>query len=110
MKGRCVLMIGAWVATTAPAFADAKDLEGARAAYDRGAAAYDAGNYELAASELTRADDLAPNDIALELALKAAVKMARAFPVCIVQVVIKTLMPTALACPAVRIGISRLFR
>lgn len=67
-------MIGAMVAITAPAFADSKDLEGARAAYDRGAAAYDAGDYKLAASELTRADDLAPNDIALELALKAAVK------------------------------------
>lgn len=48
--------------------------EAARQAYDRGAAAYDAGDYGLAASELIRADELLPSDVALELALKAAVK------------------------------------
>lgn len=74
MRGRCVLPIVAIMFATVVARADQKDLEGARAAYDRGAAAYDAGDYKLAASELTRADDLAPNDVALELALKAAVK------------------------------------
>jgi hypothetical protein len=76
MKGRCLLLAVAIAVSGAPglARADQKDVEGARSAYDRGAAAYDAGDYKLAAAELTRADDLAPNDIALELALKAAVK------------------------------------
>jgi hypothetical protein len=48
--------------------------EAARQAYDRGAAAYDAGDYARAMAELSRADELFPSDIALELALKAAVK------------------------------------
>jgi hypothetical protein len=74
MKGRCLLLAVAISGVSGVARADQKDVEGARAAYDRGAAAYDAGDYKLAASELTRADDLAPNDVALELALKAAVK------------------------------------
>src|SRR5687768_1985938 len=50
------------------------DVDSARSAYDRGAAAYDRGEYPLAAAELARADELAANDVALELALKAAVK------------------------------------
>ena len=78
MKGRCLLLavvaISGTTSFTRLARAEPKDLDGARSAYDRGAAAYDAGDYKLAASELTRADDLAPNDVALELALKAAVK------------------------------------
>src|SRR4051794_10708566 len=53
---------------------DEATKEAARQAYDRGAAAYDAGEYARATSELSRADELFPSDIALELALKAAVK------------------------------------
>lgn len=50
------------------------EIAAARDAYDRGAASYDAGEYALAAQQLAKADQLAPNDVALELALKASVK------------------------------------
>lgn len=50
------------------------DMAAARDAYDRGAASYDAGEYALAAQQLSRADAIVANDVALELALKAAVK------------------------------------
>jgi hypothetical protein len=46
--------------------------EEAAAAYDRGASAYDRGDFPTAATELARADELAPNDVTLELALEAA--------------------------------------
>jgi hypothetical protein len=46
----------------------------ARAAYDRGAKAYDAEEYTTAAAELARADLLAPNAMVLELALKSVLK------------------------------------
>ncbi len=49
-------------------------LDAAKRAYDRGASAYDAGDYATAASELLRADEIVSSDITLELALKAAVK------------------------------------
>src|ERR1700689_3145354 len=49
-----------------PAVAQARD------AYARGAAAYDAQEYAKAAVELARADQLAPNMTALELALQAS--------------------------------------
>lgn len=42
--------------------------------YDRGAAAYDSGDYTHAVADLTRADAIAPDPITLELALKAALK------------------------------------
>jgi hypothetical protein len=55
--------------------AQTKDaVDEARAAYDRGAKAYDAGEYGRAVTELTRADEILPNPTVLELALKAAVK------------------------------------
>jgi len=54
------------------ALADAE--EDAAAAYDRGAAAYDRGEFAVAAKELARADELAPNDVTLELALGAVVR------------------------------------
>lgn len=44
----------------------------AREAYDRGAAAFDAGDFAAAAKDLARADALVPNAVALELAIKAA--------------------------------------
>lgn len=46
----------------------------ARAAYDRGAKAYDSGDYTTAAVEFARADQLAPNATVLELALKSALR------------------------------------
>jgi hypothetical protein len=56
------------------AHAQAGNIGAAREAYDRGAAAYDAGDYALATTQLSRADALVASDVALELALKAAVK------------------------------------
>lgn len=53
---------------------DEATKEAARQAYDRGAAAYDAGDYARATAELTHADELFASDVALELALKSAVK------------------------------------
>jgi len=56
-----------------PAHADDEDpaAEAARA-YDRGVAAHERGDNATAAREFARADQLAPNPIALESALKAA--------------------------------------
>lgn len=62
----------ALAATTARA--DDSRKEAAREAYERGAAAYDAGENVRAATELARADEISPNPIALELAIKAAVR------------------------------------
>ena len=45
----------------------------AREAYDRGSAAYRKGDYGLAAHEYARADELMPNDTALQAGLEAAV-------------------------------------
>src|SRR4051794_29326385 len=67
----CVLAAGSANAGGPP---DEATKEAARQAYDRGAAAYDAGDYARATAELTRADELFASDVALELALKAAVK------------------------------------
>jgi hypothetical protein len=58
-------------ALSAPAAARADDPEAARAAYDRGAAAFEAKRYAEAANDLARADALAPNPVALASALKA---------------------------------------
>ncbi|MFO0763128.1 MAG: hypothetical protein U0359_42215 [Byssovorax sp.] len=54
----------------APARAD--DTEAAQKAYDRGSAAFAQKRWAEAAAELSRADALAPNPVALESALKAA--------------------------------------
>lgn len=62
------------LAYAANASADQATLDAARQAYDRGAAAYDAKDYPRAATELAKADELMANDVALELAIKAAVK------------------------------------
>ena len=66
----CALSL-AWAAR---AHADQATLDAARQAYDRGAAAYDAKDFPRAAVELARADELMANDVALEQAIKAAVK------------------------------------
>ena len=61
--------------TIAPRVAFAADVEEeAAAAYDRGASAYDRSDFVTAATELARADELAPNDVTLELALNAAAR------------------------------------
>jgi hypothetical protein len=57
-----------------PAVAHADAKEDAAIAYDRGARAYDRGDFTLAATELARADELAPNAVTLELAIAAAMK------------------------------------
>jgi hypothetical protein len=64
----------ALVATVVPAVsrADAPASDDARAAYDRGAAAHARGDYRAAASEMARADALAPNLVALKAALDEA--------------------------------------
>lgn len=68
------LVLALFLAAASDASAQAADVAAARDAYDRGAASYDAGEYAVAATQLSRADALVPNDVALELALKAAVK------------------------------------
>lgn len=62
------------IAYASTAHADQATLDAARQSYDRGAAAYDAKDYPRAAVELAKADELMANDVALELAIKAAVK------------------------------------
>ncbi|MBS2017910.1 MAG: hypothetical protein JST00_33850 [Deltaproteobacteria bacterium] len=76
MRRRLALALGCAIALAyAPvARADQATLDAARQAYDRGAASYDAKEYGRAAVELARADELMANDVALELAIKAAVK------------------------------------
>lgn len=65
----------ATVLVLAPRMARAADVEEeAAAAYDRGASAYDRKDFVTAATELARADELAPNDVTLELALSAAAR------------------------------------
>ena len=67
----------ALVATTAqqPVRAQGEDTgRMASEAYERGATAYDAGDYATAARELARADALVPNAVALELALRSAAR------------------------------------
>lgn len=59
-------------ATEARAEPTAADMENARAAYDRGAAASARGDHATAARELALADTIAPNRVALEAALTAA--------------------------------------
>lgn len=69
---RRALVVVALALAGAPAAARADDPEAARAAYDRGAAAFEAHRYAEAAAELARADALAPNAVALTNAIKAA--------------------------------------
>lgn len=69
--GAGALLVGALAPSTAWAQGD---LTAARNAYDRGAASYDAGEFALAAAQLAQADAILPNDVALELAIKAAAK------------------------------------
>lgn len=70
------IVVGVLLASHAALAADVE--EDAAAAYDRGASAYDRGEFTTAATELARADELAPNDVTLELALNAAARTSDA--------------------------------
>src|SRR5688572_108186 len=75
MANRAVLVAAAFAASLIAGPVTAEDaLDAAKRAYDRGAAAYDSGDYAVAAAELTRADEIVASDVTLELALRAAVK------------------------------------
>jgi tetratricopeptide (TPR) repeat protein len=60
-------------AAAPPARAQSSNAAPAKEAYDRGSAAYRKGDYAAAAHEYARADELAPNDVALQAGLEAAV-------------------------------------
>ena len=60
------------ITTTPDPRSAATDL--AKEAYDRGTAAYEAKDFRLAAREFAHADELAPNAVALQAALDAAVQ------------------------------------
>lgn len=72
---RSALILGMVLALASPAQADTPDdRQRARAAYDRGTAAYKSGDYAAAAAAYAEADAIAPSDTALKAALDAAVK------------------------------------
>jgi hypothetical protein len=54
--------------------ARADDVEAARQAYERGTSAYSRGDFAEAARRYATADELAPNPVTLESALKASIK------------------------------------
>jgi hypothetical protein len=72
---RSVLCLGVLLALLgAPRILEAAEPDNvsvARAAYDRGARAFNAGQYVAAAREFSVADELAPNPVALRFALQA---------------------------------------
>jgi hypothetical protein len=74
---RSLLLAAALMAPVAagiPAHAaDKATMDEAKGAYDRGTQAYRKGDYALAAAEYSKADELMPNDVALQAALEAAV-------------------------------------
>jgi len=75
-RGRAFLAMIALVATASlvsQASGAPSATELAKEAYDRGTAAYEAKDYRLAAREFAHADELAPNPVALQAALDAAV-------------------------------------
>jgi len=78
VTGARPLLLAACLAATAvsgvPAHAAGPVVvDEAKAAYDRGTTAYRKGDYALAAVEYAKADELAPNDVALQAAIEAAV-------------------------------------
>jgi hypothetical protein len=73
---RPLLLAAALAATAASGMTHAAgpaSTDEAKASYDRGTTAYRRGDYALAASEYARADELMPNDVALQAALESAV-------------------------------------
>ena len=69
-----LFVVGSCLAVSVTARAQDADVAGAHQAYERGARAYDRGEYGSAATEFARADDLAPSVTALRFALKAVLK------------------------------------
>jgi hypothetical protein len=69
-----LVFVSASLGLGSPRLARAGEPGAAALAYDRGAAAYDRGDYPTAATELARADELSPNDVALTLAIGAALR------------------------------------
>lgn len=65
-------LVAGLVSSSAAALAD--DMADARSAYERGALAYKKKQYTEAAREFARADELVPNAVTLQEALKAAMK------------------------------------
>jgi hypothetical protein len=70
--GRLLPSLGAFALLLAPTVAFADGTADARALYDQGAAALDAGDYARAASLLGDADALSPNPMVLGLAIRAS--------------------------------------
>jgi hypothetical protein len=70
------LLIGAAaIAVARPgAGAEPTSEQAARAAYERGTGAFERGEFATAAAEFARADEIAPNPVALESALKAVLR------------------------------------
>ena len=62
-------------ATSAVLASEPDFVSEARSAYDRGAAAYNEGNFAVAAAEFKRADGLVPNPAVLTMALKASLRV-----------------------------------
>lgn len=75
------LMIGllmAGMTSVVPTMAADGEVDAARQNYEHGAEAYDAGNFQEAAEAFARADELSPHPVALEYALRAAMRAERA--------------------------------
>jgi hypothetical protein len=73
MRALAGSVVAALVLSTTPSRATGPN-DDAAAHYDRGASAFDRGDFPRAAAELARADELAPNGVTLELALSAVLK------------------------------------
>src|SRR5438105_8056926 len=73
-RASAIALVLALAASASTARAATPEELRAREAYDRGTAAYDRGDYATAARELAAADALAPNPVALQAALDAALR------------------------------------
>lgn len=69
-----VLLLTLGMTVARPAIAADDPHNAARYAYERGARAYDAGQYEQAARAFAKADELSPHPVALEYALRASMR------------------------------------
>jgi hypothetical protein len=71
-RARRALLVPTAAAVLLLLAAPAQAQETARQVYERGAAAFDAGRYGEAARDFARADEMSPNPVALESAVRAA--------------------------------------
>lgn len=71
---RALVSVAAVAAAWSSSAQAADDLESARTVYDMARTAHEAGDYVTAAALFARADELEPSDVALEAALRAAVR------------------------------------